>query len=267
MIQVIKNLSSFNGVGWNSKMSVSIPAGPTYNEIHLKTNLTAAQLRQVSVVLAGDTIIQVSGEDLVMMERYKGHYVDDSIFVIPFGHPTAKNKQGALFGSLVTLAGEQISLEVETGAGDGSIELEAISFQSPSVPVRMWKPRIRTHVMQANAIGWNDYTTWPAASNTSIKRAYFKSEGMKQLKIEIDNLIYHDVKSDIQANQQKRVGRFPQNNVYIFDPTMYGFEQGDIFNTGHTQEFVFRVDTAKSEPIPILFETIEQLVPNTPPKP
>lgn len=261
MIQIIKPLSSFNGVGFSSKMSMSLPPGPTYNEIHLKTNLTAAQLRQISIVLNGDSIVQVSGDDLVMMERYKGHYVDETIFIIPFSNPNAKNKQGALYGSLVTLQGDQITLEIETGTGSGAIELTATSFQSPSVSERLWIPRIRTHVMQANAEGWNDYTTWPAGVDRSIRRAYFKSEGLKQLKIEVDNLIYHDVKSDLLANQQKRVGRFPQEDVYVFDPTLYGFEMGDVFNTGHRESFVFRVDVANAAPIPILFETIQQIAP------
>ena len=277
MLQVVKALNSFNGVGYNSKASMSLPVGPTYNEIHLVTTLSAEQIRQVSVVLNGDTIIQVSGEDLLMMERYKNHFVEaqagdspEGIFVIPFTNPTAKNQNGANFGGLVTLAGENITLEVEIGAGVmvgdtgvmPAITLDAYSFQTPAQAKRFFVPRIRTHVMQASAQGWNDFTTFPANAATSIRRAYFKGS-VNRLKVERDNLILFDAKSSLQRFQQKRVGRVPQDGLYIFDPTMYGFEQADVLNTGHLSEFVFRVDVADAKPIPILVESIQQVAPLT----
>lgn len=258
MLIVRKPLNSFNGVGFNSKASMSLPVGPTYNEIHLQTSLTAAQIRQVSIVLNGDTIIQVSGEDLVMMEKYKGHFVESGVFVIPFTNPTAKNQNGANFGGLVTLLGENITLEVETGAGTGAITLDAIAFQAPAQTRRVWVPRIRTHMMQATAEGWNDFSTFPAGAAINLRRAYFKG-AVNRLKIERDNFILFDAKASGQAFQQKRVGRFPQENIFIFDPTMYGYEQADVLNTGYQSEFVFRVDAGAVAPIPILVESIQQV--------
>jgi len=239
---------------------MSLPVGPTYNEIHLVTSLSATQIRQVSVVLNGDTIIQVSGNDLVMMEKYKGHYVQDGMFIIPFTNPTAKNQNGANFGGLVTLAGENITLEVEIGDGSNGITLDAYAFQTPARATRVFVPRIRTHVMQASAAGWNDFTTFPANAATSIRRAYFKAK-INRLKVERDNLILFDAKETLQRMQQKRVGRFPQENIYIFDPTMYGFEQADVLNTGYQSEFVFRVDAVEAKPISILVESIQQVAP------
>lgn len=262
MLQVVKPLNSFNGVAFNSKASMSLPVGPTYNEIHLVTSLTAAQIRQVSVVVNGDTIIQVSGDDLVMMERYKGHFVQADTFVIPFTNPNAKNQNGSLFGGLVTLQGENITLEVEIGSGSGALHLDAIAFQSPAQARRVFVPRIRTHTMQAGATGWNDFTTFPANAATSIRRAYFKG-AVNRLKVERDSLILFDVKDAIQRTQQKRVGRFPQAGVFIFDPTMYGFEQADVLNTGYQSEFVFRADLDEAKPIAILVESVQQVAPLT----
>lgn len=262
MLQVVKPLNSFNGVAYNSKASMALPVGPTYSEIHLITSLTADQIRQVSVVINGDTIIQVSAEDLVMMERYKGNYVEQGTFVIPFTNPNAKNQQGSLFGGLVTLQGENITLEVEIGSGAGSLSLDAIAFQSPAMARRVFVPRIRTHTMQAGAAGWNDFTTFPANAATSIRRAYFKGD-VSRLKVERDSLILFDVKDSIQRTQQKRVGRFPQSNIFVFDPTMYGFEQSDVMNTGYQSEFVFRAELEEAKPIAILVESVQQVAPIT----
>lgn len=272
MLQVVKPLNSFNGAAYDSKASMSLPVGPTYNEIHLVTNLEPDQVRQVSIVLNGDTIIQVSGEDLLMMERYKNHAgennEEDGVYVIPFTNPTAKNQNGANFGGLVTLAGENITLEIEIGAGKTvpnsstilPLTLDAYAFQTPAQAKRYYVPRIRTHVMQASAQGWNDFTTFPANAATSIRRAYFKGN-VKRLKVERDNLILFDAKVDIQRFQQKRVGRVPQTSIFTFDPTMYGFEQADVLNTGHLSEFVFRVDVGEPHPIPILVESVQQVAP------
>lgn len=262
MLQVVKALNSFNGVGFNSKASMSLPVGPTYNEIHLNTSLSASQIRQVSVVLNGDTIIQVSGDDLLMMEKYKGHYIENGVFVIPFTNPNAKNQNGAQFGGLVTLAGENITLEVEIGGGTGALTLDAIAYQTPA-PLdarRVWVPRIRTHTAQATAAGWNDFTTLPTNQFIFLRRVYFKSDLMR-LKVERDNLILFDAKAAQQAYQQKRVGRFPQANTFIFDPTQYGFEQSDALNTGHNSEFVFSYEVDTAAPIAILVESIQQVNP------
>ncbi len=260
MLKVVKPLNSFNGVGFDSKASMSLPVGPTYSEIHLSTNLTAAQIRQVSVILNGDTIIQVSGDDLVMMEKYKGHYVEAGKFVIPFTNPNAKNQIGGQFGGLVTLAGENITLEVEIGSGSGAITLQAYSFQLPAQAVRTYVPRIRTHVMQASSTGWNDFTTFPAGAAIFIRRAYFKG-AINRLKLDVDSLTLFDALTGVQAFQQKRVGRFPQDGIFIFDPTLEGYESADVLNTGYRSEFVFRLDTAEAKPIPILVESIQQVAP------
>jgi|TARA_R110000744_G_scaffold69739_1_gene141411 hypothetical protein len=269
MLIVQKPQSGLNGVAFNSKASMSLPVGPTYQEIHLVTSLTPAQIRQVSVVVNGDTIVQVSGADLMMMEKYKknatreavfdtGVLTQKGVFVIPFTNPNAKNQNGQLFGGLITLAGENITLEIEIGAGTGTPILDVETFQSVARASRPYMPRIKSYVMQAQAEGWNDFTTFPANAKTNIRRAYFKSD-VSRLKIERDGYILFDKKKDTQEFQQERVGRAPQAGYFSYDPTMYGYEQADILNTGHVSEFVFRVEVGTAGAIPILVESVEIL--------
>ncbi|TBR44346.1 hypothetical protein CBF23_003245 [Marinomonas agarivorans] len=272
MLLVPKRLNGFNGVGWGSKASMSLPTGPTYNEIQLVTSLRPEQIRQVNVVLNGDNIVQVSGEQLVMMEQYKGHYVQEAsfdgsgnltksgIFVIPFTNPTAKNQTGAYFGGLVTLQGENITLEVEIENGSGALSLEAISYQAPAQEKRIFVPRIKTHIFQANATGWNDFTTFPASADVSIRRAYFKGS-VNRLIVERDSVVLFDVTKVAQEFQQSRVDRVPQSGYFVLDPTMYGFEQADVLNTGYRSEFVFRAELENAASVPILVESVKQVEP------
>lgn len=270
MLLIPKRLNGFNGVGWGSKASVSLATGPTYNEIQLITSLTAAQLRQVTVSLNGDAIIQVTGEQLVMMEKYKGHHIQEAtfdedgnltesgVFVIPFTNPNAKNQNGAYFGGLVTLAGENITLEVEIEDGSGSLSLSAIAYQAPAQTRRIFEPRIKTHIFQANATGLNDFTTFPTGSDVNIRRAYFEGD-VNRLIMERDGITLFDVTAEMQAYQQQRLGRTPQDGYFILDPTMYGFEQADILNTGKVSEFIFRVDLSTAASVPILVESVKQV--------
>ncbi|WP_417537309.1 major capsid protein P2 [Marinomonas sp.] len=270
MLLIPKRLNGFNGLGWGSKASMSLATGPTYNEIQLITSLTAAQIRQVSVILNGDTIVQATGEQLIMMEKYKNHHVQEAkfdsngnltqkgIFVIPFTNPNAKNQNGAYFGGLVTLQGENITLEVEIENGSGALSLEAFSYQAPAQSRRIFEPRIKEHIFQANATGWNDFTTLPTGADINIRRAYFKGD-LKRLIMERDGITLFDVTAEVQAFQQQRTGRVPQEGYFILDPTMYGFEQADILNTGKKSEFVFRTDLGKAEAVPILVESVKQV--------
>ncbi|RCX07047.1 major capsid protein P2 [Marinomonas foliarum] len=279
MLLVPKKLNGFNGVGWGSKASMSLPVGPTYNEIQLITSLTAAQIRQVTVSVNGETIVQVSGAQLVMMEKYKKHFVQEAefettgegesevttltqsgVFVIPFTNPTAKNQNGAYFGGLVTLQGENVTLEVEIDNGSGSLSLEGMAFLAPSQTRRIFMPRIREHIFQANAIGWNDFTTFPAGAAVNIRRAYFKGE-VNRLIVDRDTTTLFDVTKEVQAVQQKRVDRVPQDGYFVFDPTMYGYEQADVLNTGYNSEFVFRLDLGAASSVPILVESVLQVGP------
>lgn len=270
MLQVLKRLNGFNGVAWGSKASVALPAGPTYTEIHLETSLKAAQIRQVNVVLNGDTIVSVSGSDLIMMEKYKGHFVKEAefdgngaltqsgVFVIPFTNPTAKNQQGANFGGLVTLQNENITLEVEIADGTGALSLAGYSYTTPAQARRIWEPNIKTHIFQANSTGLNDYPNFPSNTQTNLRRMYFKGD-ISRLILERDGTTLFDATKAVYEFQQKRVERFPQVGYFIFDPTVYGYEMADVLNTGKVQEFVFRMDLGTAVAVPILVESIKQV--------
>jgi hypothetical protein len=277
MLLVPKRLNGFNGVAWGSKASVSLPTGPTYNEIQLVTSLTAAQIRQVSVVLNGDTIIQVSGAQLLMMEKFKKNFTQEAvfettgtgetavtaltqkgIFVIPFTNPNAKNQQGAYFGGLVTLEGENVTLEIEIENGSGALSLEAISYQAPAQKRRVFEPRIKTHIFQANAAGWNDFTTLPTSTEINIRRMYFKGS-LNRLIVDRDSITLFDATAEAQEFQQKRLGRAPQDGYFVLDPTAQGFERADILNTGKKSEFVFRCELEDGVAVPILVESLVQV--------
>lgn len=270
MLQVLNRLNGLNGVAWGSKASVALPAGPTYTEIQLQTSLMANQIRFVNVVLNGETIIQVSGDDLVMMEKYKNHHVQEAtfdaegaltqlgIFVIPFTNPTAKNQIGANFGGLVTLQGENITLEVEIKEGTGNLSLSGYAYTTEAQGRRVWEPNIKTHTFQANSTGLNDYPSFPGGSDVFLRRAYFKGD-ISRLILERDRTTLFDATKAIYEFQQKRVDRVPQAGYFVFDPTIYGYEMADVLNTGKKSEFVFRMDLGVALPVPILVESVKQV--------
>lgn len=276
MLIIPKKLNGFNGVNYNTLATVTLPVTVTHNEIHIKTSLRPSQIKEVSIFLGQDNIVQCSGDDLLMMENRKGNYTQvaerdaegnltqKTILVIPFGNPNAKNQAGGLFGGLVTLEGETVTLTIQIGdevAGDvGGIQLQALSYQYPNEPnaVRYFVPRIKNVIMQANVIGWNDYTTFNGGPAVYIRRAYFKAQ-VNELKVWRDDMLLHDVELEDQTFMQKRLGRNPVDTVYMFDPTQYGYERADILPTFKKSEFKISVNVSEAKPIPILVESIDQV--------
>lgn len=264
MAVISKPNNSFSGVSYNSKAQVALSAGPTYNEIHVFTNLAASQVKLINVVLNGEAIVSVSGANLKTMESYKQNPDGTGVFVIPFTNPNAKNQQGSAFGGLVTLQGEGILLEVEIGEGVGetppTIELESVSYQAPAQAVRTYLPRIRTHTLVAGALGSNDFTAFPNSPMVAIKRAYFFGD-VDRVKVERDGFTIFDMKKAWQNFQQKRLKRTPQAGVFVLDPTQYGFEAADAMNTGAKMSFIFRVELSTAGNVPILVESVERVIP------
>ena len=112
------DFDAFNGSsanGYNGKFNLQLPAGITYKEITIHgVNLNNDQLRRVTLSLNGDSLVDVSGEVLRMIQKYKNESIRDGKWVIPFTDFTMSTQEGQNLTSLVTLPGENIVLEVET---------------------------------------------------------------------------------------------------------------------------------------------------------
>ncbi|WP_299695560.1 major capsid protein P2, partial [uncultured Vibrio sp.] len=134
-------LNSFTGADYGEKATLTLPIGPTYEEIFLETNLAAAQLRRVTITLNADEIIVLDGELIKKLEAYKGLTQTDGFFTIPLADITAKTKNGVSYTGLVTEMGDNITLEVEIASTEQAnapkVQLQAWATVSARQPARV----------------------------------------------------------------------------------------------------------------------------------
>ncbi|MEZ9301508.1 major capsid protein P2, partial [Vibrio splendidus] len=140
-------LNSFTGTGYGEKATLTLPIGPTYEEIFLETNLSAAQLKRITITLNADEIIVLDGELIKALEAYKGLAQTENFFTIPLADISAKTKNGVRYTGLVTESGDNITLEVEVAATSQenapSIQLQAWATVSARQAVRVLVPKIK----------------------------------------------------------------------------------------------------------------------------
>lgn len=270
MRYVISDLTGFSGGGFSSRFTYNLDVGPTYREIVLETNLNTDQLTQVTVRLNGDPIIDVTGEDLLMLEAFKQNPALAGRFVIPFADQAVLTPEGQALSELVTMEGDNLVLEIRTAAATaGQITAGLVPTMKAVVNTvsglnpdgtkrqRVILPRIYRNLIEAGATGKNIYKSFNRGPR--IRRMHLGGGYVTHLEIKRDKLTRVDNVS--KANMDFLLARellTPQSGYFHFDPTMYGFAILDFLQTaGESFEINPTVSTAGA--IPILFETVETL--------
>ncbi|WP_016799104.1 major capsid protein P2 [Vibrio cyclitrophicus] len=259
-------LNSFTGADYGEKATLTLPIGPTYEEIFLETNLTAAQLSRVTLTLNADEIIVLNGEFIKKLEAYKGLTQVDGFFTIPLADITAKTKNGVSYTGLVTEMGDNITLEVEIAAtaqeNAPKVQLQAWATVSARQPARVLVPKIKKQTMQASSTE-NEFLDLVSGPFQLIRRMHFLSGEIHTLQIYRDFVKVFDSSKGLEEMRAKRNRRFWQANCFHFDPIMRGFYIDELFPTAHSSELKFTVKTNQPEgSIPIIVESVEVVRPD-----
>ncbi|CAK1818815.1 putative major phage capsid protein [Vibrio crassostreae] len=259
-------LNSFTGADYGEKATLTLPIGPTYEEIFLETNLTAAQLSRVTLTLNADEIIVLNGEFIKKLEAYKGLTQVDGFFTIPLADITAKTKNGVSYTGLVTEMGDNITLEVEIAAtaqeNAPKVQLQAWATVSARQPARVLVPKIKKQTMQASSTE-NEFLDLVSGPLQLIRRMHFLSGEIHTLQIYRDFVKVFDSSKGLEEMRAKRNRRFWQANCFHFDPIMRGFYIDELFPTAHSSELKFTVKTNQPEgSIPIIVESVEVVRPD-----
>lgn len=268
MKRIPTRIKSFSGLAWGAIPSVNLPGGPTYHQIVIDTNtatpdlLAAADINYVRLTLNGDTIVELTGAQLVMLQTYKGLQVTNGIFVIPLGDKSANTLPSQFAGRLVTFPTDNVTLEVSIGPKgvhpDATPTLNATAWVSAFEPQRLWLPRIRTINFDASTTGENSLTTLPRGP--VIQRAHFLPTAgtISKLVVLRERLNVFELEAAQNVFNAKEWGRSPQAGYYHFDPVASGFDGADAFVTA-VNELEFKLTTSAAGNIKCLLETIEQV--------
>ncbi len=267
------DFDAFNGSsanGFSGKFNLQLPAGITYKEITIHgENLNNDQLRRVTLSLNGDSLVDVSGEVLRLIQEYKKESIRDGKWVIPFSDFSMMTQEGQNLTSLVTLPGENVILEVETESATtaqsnsntvASIRAEGILGISQTQ--RLTIPRIYRDVMNGGVAGENRFKNFVNQNRTTnpvrIRRAHLFDDSITNLEIKRNGITLFDKTLDDQNYSLERFGKNPQTGVYHFDAVKTDFGVADPLRT---QGSTFEIIPTKSQvgDFEVIFETLEIL--------
>lgn len=259
-------MNSFTGTGYGEKATLTVPIGPTYEEIFLETNLSAAQIKRVTITLNADEIVVLDGELIKKLEAYKGLAQVDGFFTIPLADITAKTKNGVRYTGLVTEKGDNITLEVEVAdtmqATPPAIKLQAWATVAPAQPARVVVPKIKKQTMQATSTE-NEFLELVSGPLQLVRRMHFLNGDIHALQIYRDFVKVYDSSRSLEEMRAKRNRRFWQPDCFHFDPIMRGFYIDELFPTMHQSELKFTVKTSQPQgSIPIIVESVEVVRPD-----
>lgn len=267
MRDVPKQLSSFNGGGFSSRFTLNMDVGPTYKEIHLRTNLDNDQLTRITLTLNGDAIVDVTGEELRMLEGYKysakGFTASDGFFVIPLADFTNKSQEGQDLSGLVTLPGDNLVLEIRTAAAtasqiSGSLvpTMQADAVMGVAQPKRLLLPRLYSELIPVGSTGKNKYRNFPRGPR--IRRLHLNGP-VTDLEILRDDVIRFERDKELQDELLAREELSPQSGWYHFDPLMYHFGISDMMQTAAAKNFEINPTVSSAGDFSVLFETLESV--------
>ena len=267
------DFDSFNGSsanGYNGKFNLQLPAGITYKEITIHgANLNNNQLRRVTLSLNGDSLIDVTGEVLRMIQDFKNESIRDGKWVIPFADFSMTTQEGQNLTSLVTLPGENVILEVETEVATSeqtnnhtvaSIRAEGILGVTQSQRVTV--PRIYRDVMNGGVAGENRFKNFVNQNRTTnpvrIRRAHMYDGSITNLELKRNGITLFDKPLEDQNYSLERFGRKPQTDIYHFDAVKTAFGVADPLRTQGSSFEIIATKTAVGD-FEVIFETLEIL--------
>ena len=259
-------LNSFTGIGYGQKATTTIQNGPTYEEIFIETNLSAAQLKRVVISLNADENHCIDGELMKQLEAYKGIPTADGFFSIPLADITAKTKHGMKYTGLVTQAGDNITLEIEIAdtdqANPPAVKLAARATVSANQPARVVIPMIKKQIMQASGTE-NQFLDLVSGADIMVRRMHFLNDAINAIQVDRDYVRIYDTTKEFEMFRAKRNKRFWQANVFHFDPIMRGYYIDELFRTAHSSELKFTVFTDNAVgSIPIIVESVRVVRPD-----
>ncbi len=264
---------AFNGSsanGYNGKYNLQLPAGITYKEMTIHgTNLNNDQLRRVTLSLNGDSLIDVTGEVLRMIQEFKKESIRDGKWIIPFSDFSMTTQEGQNLTSLVTLPGENVILEIETDAptaqqaNDNTVaSIRAEGVLGISQTQRLTVPRIYRDVMNGGVAGENRFKNFVNQNRTTnpvlIRRSHLMDGSIENLEIKRNGITLFDKTLDDQNYSLERFGLAPQQGIYHFDAVKTAFGVADPLRT-QGSSFEFIPTKTQVGDFEVIFETLELL--------
>jgi len=270
---VPSQINTPEGVAYGKPATIKLTAGPTYEESHIRTNVPAAAIEKIEVILNGDSDIVIAGEVLEMFEKYKKHAgsgvaVDGTFtYVIPFSDLCGRTIEAQSVSAFVTLSSDNVFLKVHfrpksaeptPDAWPSVIELDGTNYTSPGKPARLFRNIVRTITTPNMSTGEVTFLDLP--KDGYIRRAHIKGD-VSKVELKKDGKTHFEqskAQNDFELRRSGVLGKAPQAGYYHLDFIKHDFNISDLYNpmnVSREQELIMQLDTAGS--VPIIIEMLK----------
>lgn len=252
-------LDGLTGLMAGARATLDIDAGRTFHEFYLKSsNLTPDDIESVTLELNGDPIVELDGNDLVMLEQYRKRYVTTGFYTLYLTDIVNDGMRGRNISALVTFPTDNLNLKVKVRSvakgGPVTPNLEVSAMVSAAQAQRIVIPRkykLNFDAGQTNENTWSKLQAGPAVQrihfNAPITRLEWRRDGNTEWE------------RDAALNEAilKRMDRAPQAGYFHFDAIESDFGVEDLFDTVRRESLVARFNITTPGNVPALVEAVQ----------
>lgn len=263
-----KSLDFTGAVATGASPRLFLDGGPTYEELTLKTNLTAAEFTFI-VEVDGDTRVKLTGQQMLDREAYDGRAVTAGYFVYSFADNIARMLQGEAMTSMTTQPGQRITVTVQCGTiVTGSPTIELFAETSPNRPHEFILRTIPEQV-PITSIGENSFPGFRRGSRPGVNaiRRIFGYGPVSHLAVEQDGRSVFGKNNLLKAANDARLLRngktVPTSSTcYVFDPIVKGNVIHDLLDTYSAEYLRFIWTTTAATDVTAITEYVEDVRPS-----
>ncbi len=247
-------VTSFDGVRYQGKASLSLPCGDTYDYIFLRSNMPADRLSFLAR-LNGKVFYEAPMRIFNMLDAYKeldqAQDTDENgyVYVIPFADLSMRLKDGQNMTGLVTQIGESLTIEVSIGtkqAGDPETpQLSAHPLLGLPKAQRIFLPRLELANIPTPAKGTNQFSSLPNVPNRTVRRMHFDTPHIARIDIKRDDDEAYATDCFLEKFRAKRNKRSWQDGWTHLDFVMRGYIQNEMFPTVRDKQLIFTLETTE----------------------
>lgn len=243
MAKYKQKCNPFSNVAANVTATVSLMTGPTYKRITLRlggTTFTKAHLLDIKVKVQGKTIIQATGLDLDLMNRYRGIKDDAKFLTIDFSEIRARTINGENLGCLDTSKINSFTLEVKIGGATAPVleawaELDDTQAGGADRGVEYICAKVQQYPVSAATGGKFVIDSLPKNGNgTLIKRIHVIGPAgeniVSEATLKQNGLVIFESPDDLNRFSQIEYERTPQTSMYTIDFVAEG-NQSNMLDT------------------------------------
>lgn len=203
-----------------------------------KSNITLIQLKA-----NGKVIFESDGSKLDTGELFKGYTADNARLCINFMERQARTINAFQSGAidLSPLSGI-VSLRLEvTISGASSPGLTGLAELSPAIAVA-GEEAIRFLIQRRHRVAYtvpagNSKVALPiphidpSGGGSVYKRIFLYSSYLTAIQVVRNGLVEFDISASDMNQIQRRAGRVPQSNLFVFDPMLDNVQSGRVWDT------------------------------------